>query len=47
MKLRRFYFPNGWFGGYYIQDELGVNWAIHPTAKQAYDYYKRLTAWNY
>ena len=47
MKLRRFYFENGWFVGYYIQDANGVNWAVHDTPKEAYSDYKRLTAWNY
>ncbi len=47
MKLKRFYFLNGSFVGYYIQDILGVNWSVHPTAKEAYTKYKSLTAWNY
>lgn len=47
MKLKRFYFPNGAFGGYYIQDARGINWAVFDSKKEAYRYYKRLTAWNY
>lgn len=47
MKLKRFYFENGVFAGFYIQDKYGVNWAVFASAKDAYMWYKNLTAWNY
>lgn len=47
MKLQRFYFENGVFVGYYIQDSKGINWSVEKTAKEAYRKYKSLTAWNY
>lgn len=47
MKLQKLYYSNGWFAGYYIQDSRGINWAVFPSAKEAYNFYKKLTAWNY